>query len=135
MRSIFVNLPIRDAKATRAFFTALGFGFNAQFSSDDTLCMKIADNIYAMLLEEARFRDFINDDIADTAKTTEVLTCLSCDSRAEVDDMLAKAKAAGAGEWKPIMDMGPMYGGSFVDPDGHVWELVYMDPSVILPET
>ncbi len=133
MRIIFVNLPVKDVVRTRGFFAALGFGFNPQFSSDDTLCMRIEDNIYAMLLEQARFRDFVTGPIADPANGPEVLTCLSCASRQEVDDLLAKAFAAGAAAWKPVMDMGPMYGGSFQDLDGHVWELVYMDPAAVQP--
>src|SRR4051794_1764710 len=115
MRMIFVNMPVKDIGRTRAFFTALGFGFNPQFSSEDTLCMKVEENIYVMLLAEPRFRDFITGDIADPAKGPEVLTCLSCDSRGQVDTLLAKAMAAGAGAWKPVMDMGFMYGASFQD--------------------
>ena len=126
MRMIFVNLPVKSVEASRRFFGALGFTFNAQFSDHQTACMVIEENIFAMLLEEARFRDFITGDISDTAKGAEVLTCLSCSSRAEVDETLAKAFAGGARPWKPVMDMGPMYGGSFQDPDGHVWELMAM---------
>ena len=78
-------------------------------------------------LVEERFRDFINDDIADAMKTTEVLTCLSADSREEIDTLVAKAIAAGGKPWKPAMGEGPMYGASFQDLDGHVWELMYME--------
>ena len=128
MRMIFVNLPIKSAAASKAFFEALGFTFNPKFSSDDTLCLVISDTIFAMLLEEKRFKDFINGEIADP-NTTEVLTCLSCESRQEVDDLLARAKAAGATDWKPSADMGFMYYGSFRDLDGHAWELMWMDPA------
>ena len=130
MRMIFVNLPIKSAAASRAFFSALGFGFNEQFSDAQGLCMVVSESIFVMLLEEAKFKGFINGEIADAA-TTEVLTCLSCESREEVDDLLAKAKAAGATEWKPNSDMGFMYHGSFRDLDGHVWELMWMDPAAV----
>ncbi len=126
MRMIFVNLPVKDIEASREFFTHLGFAFNPQFSDEHTLCMIVEENIHAMLLQEDRFRDFINGDISDAAKTKEVLTCLSCESREEVDSLLAKAREAGASGWKPVMEEGPMYGGSFQDLDGHVWELMYM---------
>jgi predicted lactoylglutathione lyase len=105
----------------------LGFSFNPDYSSDNTLCMIVEENIFVMLLEEARFKDFIIDEISDTSKTTEVLTCLSASSRAEVDETLAKALASGGKEWRPVMDYGFMYGCSFQDPDGHVWELAYME--------
>lgn len=131
MRMIFVNLPVKDIKASRAFFEALGYGFNPQFSDDRTGCMVVSDAIYVMLLEHDRFSDFILNDIADAHKAQEVLTCLSCDSRAEVDAIKAKALAAGARPWKPDMDMGPMYGCSFQDLDGHVWEYMYMDPAAV----
>ncbi|MEV5593168.1 VOC family protein [Streptomyces sp. NPDC052496] len=126
MRMIFVNLPVKDIAASREFFARLGFTFNPQFSDEHTLCMVVEENICVMLLQEERFRDFINGDIADAAKTKEVLTCLSCDSRSEVDEMLAKARGAGASVWKPVMEAGPMYGASFQDLDGHVWELMHM---------
>ncbi|KOT99998.1 glyoxalase [Streptomyces sp. NRRL F-5755] len=127
MRMIFVNLPVKDIEASREFFTHLGFTFNPQFSDEHTLCMIVEENIHVMLLQEDRFRDFINGDISDAAKTKEVLTCLSCESRSEVDTVLARAREAGASGWKPVMEEGPMYGGSFQDLDGHVWELMYMD--------
>jgi len=129
MRMIFVNLPVRDLAATQRFFAALGFSFNEQFTDDTAACMVVDENIFVMLITHARFRDFITGEISDATKATEVLTALSAGSRSEVDDMLAKALAAGAKPWKPIMDMGFMYGCSFQDLDGHVWEVVYMDQS------
>ncbi len=128
MRMIFVNLPVKDVVRSKAFFGGLGFTFNPEYSSDDTLCVIIEENIFCMLMNEARFKEFIIRDIADTTKVTEVLTALSAGSRAEVDDTLAKALALGGKEWRPIMDYGFMYGCSFQDPDGHVWELAYMEP-------
>ena len=127
MRMIFVNLPVQDVAAARAFWTSLGFGFNEMFSDDSSVCLVLEENICAMLMTEQRFRDFINGDIADASATKEVLLALSAGSRAEVDDLLAKAIDAGAKPWKPTMDQGPMYGASFSDPDGHVWELIHMD--------
>lgn len=129
MRMIFVNLPVKDLKKSMAFFAALGFSHNPQFTNDDAACIVIDENIFAMLLTEPFFKGFINDDIADTGKVHEVLTCLSASSREEVDDLLAKALAAGGKPWKPTMDQGPMYGTSFQDLDGHVWEVMYMDTS------
>ena len=131
MRMIFVNLPVKSVAASRAFFGALGYGFNEQFSNEETACMVVDENIFVMLLEHQRFRDFITGEISDATKATEVLTCLSTDSRAEIDDILAKALAAGAKPWKPVLDMGPMYGCSFQDLDGHVWEYMYMDMAAI----
>ncbi|MBC7167232.1 VOC family protein [Phenylobacterium sp.] len=127
MRMIFVNLPVKDVEASKAFFAALGFGHNPQFSDETAACIVIDENIFAMVMSHEKFSDFITGEISDAHKATEVLTCLSANSREEVDDLLAKALAAGAKPWKPIMDMGPMYGASFQDPDGHVWELMYMD--------
>ena len=127
MRMIFVNLPVKDVEASKAFFAALGFGHNPQFSDETAACIVIDENIFAMVMSHEKFSDFITGEISDAHKATEVLTCLSANSRKEVDDLLAKALAAGAKPWKPIMDMGPMYGASFQDPDGHVWELMYMD--------
>ena len=128
MRMIFVNLPVKDLEASKRFFGELGFAFDPKFTGDTAACMVIADNIFAMLLTEERFRDFINGDIADPSQT-EVLTCISAENREEVDELLAKALAAGGTEWKPVMEEGPMYGASFQDPDGHVWEVLWMDPS------
>jgi predicted lactoylglutathione lyase len=135
MRMIFVNLPVRNAKASTAFFEALGFKKNAQFSDDNTASIVIDQTIVLMLLEDARFRDFLPEgrSIADTSKTVEVLNCLSCESREEVDALQGKAIAAGGKPWMPAQDHGFMYGTSFVDLDGHVWELVWMNPANVEP--
>jgi predicted lactoylglutathione lyase len=127
MRMIFLNLPVKDLPESRAFFTELGFGFNPQFEDDSAACMIVDENIFVMLLVEERFRDFINGDIADATSTTETITALSADSREEVDETVEKAIAAGGKPWKPVLEEGPMYGASFQDLDGHVWELMYME--------
>lgn len=126
-RKIFVNLPVKDLKRSMAFFEQLGFTFNPQFTDDTAACMVITDDIYSMLLTHAKFKMFTKKDIVDTTKSTEVLTALSCESRAEVDDLLAKALKAGAIESGPLQDYGFMYGRSFDDPDGHTWEIFWMD--------
>ena len=127
MRSIFVNLPVQHLTASRAFWSALGFGFNETYSDDSAACLVVEENICVMLLTEARFRDFVVGDVADAWTTKEVLLCLSCSSRQEVDDLVGRALAQGAKPWKDAFEAGPMYGGSFQDLDGHVWELVSMD--------
>ena len=132
-KQIFVNLPVRDLAASRAFFARLGFEFNAQFSNDDAACMVIGENIYAMLLVERFFKGFTNKPVANAFEATEVLTCLSCDSRAEVDALVEKALAAGGRAPNPRQDHGFMYSHGFEDLDGHVWELVYMDPNAAPP--
>lgn len=126
MRMIFVNLPVKDMSATRRFFGALGFTFNEQFSDEQAACMVVSDAIFVMLMVEARFQEFVNGKVGDPEKETQVLTCLSAASRAEVDEFKAKALAAGAREWKPNIEFGPMYGCSFQDINGHVWEMMHM---------
>lgn len=127
---IFVNLPVRDLDRSMAFFEALGFSFNPQFSDDTAACMIISDDIYAMLLTHAKFKEFTPKDIADTGKTTEVITALSQDSREAVDRLADAALKAGGTEARPPMDHGFMYDRSFNDPDGHIWEIFWMDPAV-----
>jgi predicted lactoylglutathione lyase len=127
-RMIFPNLPVKDVKASRAFYEALGFPINEAFCDDQTACVVLDDNIMVMLLEEAKFKSFIKNEIA-PRDTTESLHALSCESKAEVVELAAKAKAAGAEAWNDPMDMGFMYGESFRDLDGHVWELMWMDPA------
>jgi hypothetical protein len=126
MRMIFVNLPVEDLPASRAFFTALGFEFNTEFSDASCACMVVDRNICVMLLVRQRFGHFVVGRIADAKTETEVITCLSAESRQEVDDTVARAIAAGGKPWQPPVEDGPMYGGSFQDLDGHVWELLHM---------
>ncbi|OJF96635.1 VOC family protein [Pararhizobium antarcticum] len=126
MKMIFVNLPVKDLEKSRAFFGALGYSFNADFSDETAACMIVSESIFVMLLTHPKFKDFITGEISDAHKATEVLTALTADSRAEVDDILAKALAAGASPWKPNLDLGFMYSCSFQDLDGHVWEYFHM---------
>jgi uncharacterized protein len=128
-RKIFVNLPVKDLKRSIGFFTQLGFGFNAQLTDETATCMIVSDDINVMLLTHEKFASFAPRPIADTAKSVEVLLCLSCDSRAEVDDLVRKAVANGGTTYNQPQDHGFMYGHGFQDPDGHVWELIYMHSS------
>lgn len=126
-RKIFVNLPVDDLAASVKFFTALGFSFDPQFTDDNATCMVVADDsIFVMLLATPYFQTFTDRPIANAREQTEVLVCLSCDSDAEVDDLVAKAVAAGGKAHRAPQDHGFMYGHGFEDPDGHVWELVHM---------
>jgi predicted lactoylglutathione lyase len=126
-KQIFVNLAVNDLDKSKAFFSALGYSFNPQFSNDKGACMIIADNsIYAMLLTKEFFSTFIDKAIADSHAVTEVLNCLSCESREEVDQLVAKALAAGGKAPRAPQDHGFMYAHGFEDLDGHIWELVYM---------
>ena len=126
---IFVNLPVKDLKKSIDFFTKLGFTFNQQFTDDKATCMIIGDNIFAMLMVEERFRDFTKKQICDAKKNTEVLLALDAKTRAEVDELVKKAVAAGGSTYAEPADHGWMYQHSFADPDGHQWELLYMDES------
>ena len=129
MRMIFVNLPVKDLPATRRFYDALGFTFNEQYSDDTAACMVVDENIFVMLLTEPKFAGFVNGPVGDPERDTQVLTCISVESRAEVDAYKEKALAAGGREWMPNMEFGPMYGCSFRDINGHVWEVMHMDQS------
>lgn len=125
---IFVNLPIKNMERTKAFFGALGYSFNPQFTNDKGACMVVQEgSIYVMLLVESFFQTFTKKAIANTGETTEVLVCLSCQSRAAVDELVGKARAAGGKVPNAPQDHGFMYGHGFEDLDGHIWELVYMD--------
>lgn len=128
-KQIYVNLPVKDLPRTQAFFASLGFAFNAQFSNEQGACMIVSDDIYVMLLVESFFQTFTSKAIADARTSTEVLLCLSCDSRAQVDDLISKAQAAGGKVSRPPQDHGFMYYHAFEDLDGHGWELMYMDPN------
>ena len=128
-KQIYINLPVRDLAASTAFFKRLGFDFNPQFSNDQAACMVIGENIYAMLLVHDFFKNFTGKPISDANQTTEVLICISCDSRKQVDELVAKAVAAGGRSPRKPQDHGFMYTHGFEDIDGHIWELTYMDPS------
>ncbi|MBI4914506.1 MAG: glyoxalase/bleomycin resistance/extradiol dioxygenase family protein [Acidobacteria bacterium] len=125
-RQIFINLPVADLARSMTFFKALGFSHNPQFSDDNGACIIVSDTILVMLLTHARFRDFTPKAVCDTSKAVEVLLTLSCESREEVDGLVAKAVAAGGSTYDKPEDFGFMYTHSFVDPDGHGWGLVHM---------
>ena len=127
IKQIFVNLPVKDLKKTIDFFTKLGFTFNPQFTDENATCMIVGENIFAMLLVEKFFKTFTPKEISDAKKNTEVLLALSVESKIQVDDMIKKVLAAGGKEPRKAQDHGWMYGRSFEDLDGHIWEVFYMN--------
>jgi predicted lactoylglutathione lyase len=132
-KQIFVNLPVKDLKKSMSFFKSLGFTFNMQFTDEKAACLVIGENIYAMLLSEPFFKTFTKKEISDATKTTEVLIAIDAESRQEVDDLVKKAVAAGGSIYRDPDDTGWMYSHSFADPDGHQWEVLYMNEAE-LPE-
>jgi predicted lactoylglutathione lyase len=128
---LFLNTTATDVPATRTFFGELGFEFNETFSDENTACLVINELTVAMLMTPARFRDFIIGDIADTSKEREVLIAISAESREAVDSLVDKALEIGGSTWMDAQDHGFMYGRSFRDLDGHVWEVSWMDQSAI----
>ena len=128
---IFVNLPVKNLDQSIEFFTRLGYMFNPQFTDETATCMNISDDIFVMLLTEAKFKTFTPKAICDAMKCTEVLVCLTCESREQVDEMVRKAVAAGGTTYNEPQDHGFMYGHGFQDLDGHIWELIYMEPNAI----
>lgn len=125
-KQIYLNLPVADLPKSIAFFKALGFADNPQFSSDAGACVVISDTIFVMLCTRDRFRDFTPKAICDTSEAVEMLINLHCDSREEVDSLVARALAAGGSSYDQPEDLGFMYSHSFVDPDGHGWGLFHM---------
>lgn len=125
-RKIFINLPVADLPKSLGFFTALGFSNNPHFTDDTAACVVVSDTIQVMLTTHARFRDFTPKAICDTQQSVEVLLNLTCDSREEVDALVAKALAAGGSTHDQPEDFGFMYSHSFVDLDGHGWGIFYM---------
>lgn len=125
-KQIFVNLPIEDMARSQAFFRALGYAFNPEFTNDQGACLVVGENLFVMLLVKPFYQTFTPKTIADARTTSEVLVCFSCDSREEVDALVAKAVAAGGTAPRPVQDLGFMYSHSFDDLDGHSWEFVYM---------
>ena len=134
-RQIFVNLPVKELPRSKQFFESLGFSFNPQFTNEQGACMVISEGSnYVMLLAEPFFQGFTKKPIADARKGTEVLICLSCESREEVDELVRKAIAAGGTAPNAVQDHGFMYGHGFEDLDGHVWEVMWMDPKATPPQ-
>ena len=124
---IFVNLPVKDLKRSVDFFTALGFSFNPQFTDDNATCMIVSEHNFVMLLVEPFFQSFTKKPLSDAKRQTEVLVAISCDSRAAVEEIVAKATAAGAATPMSAQDHGFMYQHGFEDLDGHQWEFFYME--------
>lgn len=123
---IFVNLPIADMSKSKAFFSTLGYTIDPNFTNEQGAALVLGDKLYAMLLVRDFFATFTHKPVADARHSTEVLVCLSCESRAEVDTLVAKAVAAGGSAPRPAQDHGFMYAHGFEDLDGHIWELVHM---------
>ena len=130
-KQIFVNLPVKDLSRTVEFFKRLGFTFNPQFTDENATCMIINDNIFVMLLVEKFFKTFTKKEICDTAKDTEVIIALSTESREKVDEMMQNVFEAGGTESREPQDHVWMYGRSFQDINGHLWEIIYMDEKAL----
>ena len=129
--SIFVNIPVADLDAAKAFFSKLGLSFNAQFTDDTAAALVIDESIYFMLLTKAKFSEFTSLPIVDAKQATQALYGISRDSRADVDKVVDAALAAGGTEPRPGQDHGFMYSRAFADLDGHIWEFIWMDPSFV----
>lgn len=125
-KQIFVNLPIDSMARSQAFFKALGYEFNPDFTNEQGACLVVGENLFVMLLVKEFYQTFTSKSIADARSTSEVLVCFSCESREEVDALVAKAVAAGATTPRPVQDLGFMYSHGFDDLDGHTWEFVHM---------
>jgi predicted lactoylglutathione lyase len=126
---VFVNLPVKDLKRSMDFFSNLGFSFDPKFTDEKAACMELNSDGYVMLLSEPFFKQFINKDIADATKSTEVLVAISADSKEKVNERVDKAISMGATETGQVQDMGNMYSRSFSDLDGHIWENLWMNLS------
>ena len=127
-KMIFINLPVSDVARSTAFYQAIGAVKNEAFSDHTASCIAFSDTINAMLMTHEKYRQFTTREIADARTTSGVLLCLFVDSRQAVDDMIGRAKAAGSNlDPTPQQDFGFMYGRSFEDPDGHIWEVMWMD--------
>ncbi|MFF2529735.1 VOC family protein [Brevibacillus sp. NPDC058079] len=133
-KQIFVNLPVKDLNKSIDFFTAIGYEFNPQFTDQNAACLVIGENIFAMLLVEEFFQTFTKKELTDATRSTEVIVALSADSRAQVDEIVSKALAAGATPSKDPVDHGFMYSWSFQDLDGHLWEFLHMDQGAVPQE-
>ena len=131
-RKIFVNLPVADLQRARAFVEALGAANEPRFTDDTAACMTFSDHIHVMLLTHDKFRQFTPRPVADAKAASQVLLCLSADSRESVDSTVERAvTAGGTADPAPKQDYGVMYGRSVADPDGHIWEIMWMDPAAV----
>ena len=130
-RKLFVNIPVSDLQRSIRFFEALGFRFNRQFTDATATCMLVGEDAYFMLLTREKFAGFSKRPAGDPQKETSALFALGVESRAAVDEMVARAVAAGGSHALEPQDHGFMYGWSFYDPDGHHWEVFWMDPAAI----
>lgn len=125
---IFVNLPVKDLDAAKGFWTELGYSFNPQFTDENAACLVFSDTIFAMLLTEPFFKNFTKKEVADASATTETIIALSAESRAQVDELVDRALAAGATPANEPLEYGDaMYSRSFEDLDHHIWEVVWTD--------
>ncbi|MEM5455616.1 VOC family protein [Paraburkholderia phytofirmans] len=128
-KQIYVNLAVDNLERSKAFFSAIGLSFEPQFTNGQAACLILGENIYAMLLVKDLFKSFTRKSLCDPKESTEALVGLSCESREEVDALVAKALAAGGTVPRAPQDYGFMYGHGFEDIDGHIWELIHMDPN------
>lgn len=131
IKQIFINLPIKDLERSTRFFSSLGFTFNPQFTDENATCMILGENMYAMLLVEKFFATFLTKPVANAHESTEVLLAIALGSKAAVDTMVEQALSSGGKEPRPTQDHGWMYLRTFEDPDGHIWEVTYMDEAAI----
>ena len=133
-RQLFVNLAVDDLDRSIAFFTALGFSFEPRFTDETSTCMIVGDDAYVMLLTRAKFEEFAKKPIVDASSQTEVLLAISAGSREGVDELADAALASGGSDAAEPLDYSFMYSRSFQDPDGHVWEVVWMDDAAVEAE-
>jgi predicted lactoylglutathione lyase len=131
-RQMFLNVAVKDLKNSVAFYRSLGFEFNMHFTNDDGACMIVADNIFVMLLTETFFKTFTpTTTLIDAKKNTEVLICINAESKEKVKELVGKAVSLGGNTYRAPQDMGFMYSEAFQDLDGHIWEIMWMDPKAI----
>jgi predicted lactoylglutathione lyase len=131
---IFINLPVTDLERSKAFYASVGAVNNPAFSDATAACMVFSDTIHAMLLTHAKWRQFTSKRIVDAHVDAQVLLCLSADSREEVSSLVDRASGSGGkADPTPVQDYGFMFGRSFEDPDGHIWEVMWMDPNALPP--
>ncbi|MDD1478033.1 VOC family protein [Arthrobacter sp. H16F315] len=128
-KQMFLNLPVRDLEKSVAFFSALGFSFNPDFTDENATCMIVNDDAFVMLLVEAYFKTFTARPVADARSATEAIMSFSLASREAVDELVRTALTAGGTPSQEAQDYGFMYTHSFQDPDGHLWEVFWMDPA------